>query len=98
MSQTGRQPLFDPMCGSGTLVIEAAQQAMQIAPGLSRRTFGFQRWPEFDGKAWSKAVDAARKQKLSAAPCEIIASDVDPDPRFAGRRHNRISFSSSADL
>jgi len=75
----GRQPLFDPMCGSGTLVIEAAQQAMQIAPGLSRRTFGFQRWPEFDGKAWSKAVDAARKQKLSAPPCEIIASDIDPD-------------------
>jgi putative N6-adenine-specific DNA methylase len=75
----GHQPLFDPMCGSGTLVIEAAQQAMQIAPGLSRRTFGFQRWPEFDGKAWSKVVDAARKQKLSAPPCEIIASDVDPD-------------------
>ena len=45
-------PLVDPMCGSGTLVIEAAMWAAGIAPGLKRNTFGFQRWADFtDEKA-----------------------------------------------
>lgn len=41
-------PLVDPMCGSGTLVIEAALWAANMAPGLKRETFGFQRWADFD--------------------------------------------------
>ncbi len=70
-------PFFDPMCGSGTLVIEAAMKAMHIAPGLARTSFGFQRWPQFDGKAWQEVVDEARKEKLTAPPCEFIATDCD---------------------
>jgi putative N6-adenine-specific DNA methylase len=75
----GSAPFFDPMCGSGTLVIEAAMKAMQIAPGLARPSFCFQRWPEFDGKAWQRVVDEARQQKLAAPPGEIFANDCDPD-------------------
>ncbi|HLJ11296.1 MAG TPA: hypothetical protein VKU82_08905, partial [Planctomycetaceae bacterium] len=73
----GRAPFFDPMCGSGTLVIEAAMKALQIAPGLARPSFGFQRWPEFDGKAWQAVIGEARQQRLAAPPCEIIATDCD---------------------
>ena len=85
----GRAPFFDPMCGSGTLVIEAAMKAMQMAPGLSRRSFGFQRWPEFDGKAWQRVVDEARKQKLAAPPGEIMANDCDPEAVEAAMENAR---------
>lgn len=85
----GRAPFFDPMCGSGTLVIEAAMKAMQIAPGLARSSFGFQRWPEFDGKAWHEVVDEARKQKLAAPPGEFIATDRDPDAVEAAQENAR---------
>ena len=84
-----RVPFFDPMCGSGTLVIEAAMKAMQMAPGLARRSFGFQRWPEFDGKAWQRVVDEARKQKLAAPPGEIVANDCDPDAIEAAMENAR---------
>ncbi|MBR6371997.1 MAG: methyltransferase [Victivallales bacterium] len=43
-----KTPLVDPMCGSGTLVIEAAMWAAGIAPGLRRSMFGFQRWGDFN--------------------------------------------------
>jgi putative N6-adenine-specific DNA methylase len=85
----GRAPFFDPMCGSGTLVIEAAMKAMQMAPGLARPAFGFQRWPEFDGKAWQRTVDEARKQKLAAPPGEIVANDCDPDAVEAAMENAR---------
>jgi 23S rRNA (guanine2445-N2)-methyltransferase / 23S rRNA (guanine2069-N7)-methyltransferase len=44
----------DPMCGSGTLVIEAALIAAQMAPGLLRRRFGFERWLGHDAAVWEK--------------------------------------------
>ena len=47
------------MCGSGTLLIEAALMATNTAPGLFRRRFPFQSWPDFDRAAWDHAVDAA---------------------------------------
>jgi putative N6-adenine-specific DNA methylase len=84
-----RAPLFDPMCGSGTLVIEAAMKAMHIAPGLARSSFGFQKWPEFDGKAWQAIVDETRKQKLAAPPGEIIAADCDAEAIEAARENAR---------
>ena len=49
---TSEQPLYDPFCGSGTIVIEAAQLALGIAPGLSR-AFGFERLLDFDPAGWA---------------------------------------------
>jgi 23S rRNA (guanine2445-N2)-methyltransferase / 23S rRNA (guanine2069-N7)-methyltransferase len=49
----------DPMCGSGTFVIEAALIAADIAPGLLRRRFGFERWRQHDASAWSALREAA---------------------------------------
>jgi putative N6-adenine-specific DNA methylase len=48
----GNFPLADPMCGSGTIPVEAALMAAHIPPGL-RRQFGFQRWLDFDGELWA---------------------------------------------
>jgi putative N6-adenine-specific DNA methylase len=85
----GSAPFFDPMCGSGTLVIEAAMKAMHIAPGLARPSFGFQRWPEFDGAVWQEVVNEAKKEKRAAPPGEFIATDRDPDAIEAARENAR---------
>ena len=49
----GETDFYDPMCGSGTIVIEAALIAQNIAPGLFRKEFGFERWKDFDAELWS---------------------------------------------
>ena len=49
----GQSDFYDPMCGSGTLLIEAALMARNIAPGVFRKEFAFERWPDFDADLWS---------------------------------------------
>jgi putative N6-adenine-specific DNA methylase len=64
----GRLPLVDPLCGSGTLLLEAAAMALDLAPGLisgaagpaAPRRFGFERWPDFEPQLWQAAVATAR--------------------------------------
>ncbi|MGE5192869.1 MAG: THUMP domain-containing class I SAM-dependent RNA methyltransferase [Deltaproteobacteria bacterium] len=85
----GSAPFFDPMCGSGTLVIEAALKALRIAPGLARPSFGFQRWPEFDGTVWQEVVNEAKKERLAAPPGEFVATDRDPEAIEAARENAR---------
>lgn len=52
-------PIVDPMCGSGTILIEAALMARKIAPGTLRRRFGFMGWKGYDSVAFKKELDAA---------------------------------------
>ena len=54
----GTIPLADPMCGSGTIPVEAALMAARIAPGLQRQ-FGFQRWLDFDSGLWAAICSEA---------------------------------------
>ena len=49
----GLSDFYDPMCGSGTLPIEAALIARNIAPGVFRKSFAFEKWPDFDADLWS---------------------------------------------
>lgn len=49
----GQSDFYDPMCGSGTLLIEAALIARNIAPGVFRQSFAFEKWPDFDSELWS---------------------------------------------
>jgi putative N6-adenine-specific DNA methylase len=70
------RPLVDPFCGSGTLVIEAAMMARDIAPGLQRE-FAAERWPEMRAAVWSAARDAARARIKPAAAAPLIGSDRD---------------------
>jgi len=71
-------PLLDPMCGSGTLAIEAALIASGRAPGLAR-TFGFQKLAWYDGPTWQRIRQRARDRVRPAPPAPTIyASDHDP--------------------
>ncbi len=71
---------LDPMCGSGTLAIEAALVAGDIAPGLTRRRWGFTNWLGHDADLWARLLDNAadrREAGLAKLP-PIAASDSDP--------------------
>jgi putative N6-adenine-specific DNA methylase len=80
----GNAPLIDPMCGSGTILIEAALMARRIAPGLNR-SFAFQRWPGFDAEAWEQVVSEARDQELPESPAVLYGSDRDAGAVDAAR-------------
>ncbi len=75
---------IDPMCGSGTIVIEAALKAMNYAPGLlrcgdtssGRTSFGFQRWPNFDRKLWARLTDEAREGIREKIPGRLLGYDI----------------------
>ena len=69
-------PLVDPMCGSGTIPIEAAMIARRIAPGLAR-PFAAERWPETPADAWPDARLAAKREILPKAPAAIVGVDRD---------------------
>ena len=69
-------PLLDPLCGSGTIAIEAALRARCIPPGLGRR-FAFMEWPDFDSALWSRLTDQARSGIRPTAPAPIQGSDRD---------------------
>jgi len=71
----GVEPLLDPMCGSGTLVIEAAMIALDIAPG-GRRSFGFERLKNFDRAAWDKIKAAALAREKPRTALPIYGGDL----------------------
>jgi 23S rRNA (guanine2445-N2)-methyltransferase / 23S rRNA (guanine2069-N7)-methyltransferase len=69
--------LIDPMCGSGTLAIEAALMAADIAPGLNRDYFGFTGWLQHDRNKWKTELDAAESRVKSDIDTQIMAFDYD---------------------
>ena len=68
-------PFFDPMCGSATILMEAAQVALNIAPG-SHRHFGFERLTRFDPKVWLPIKQAALEAQLPATMQPIFGRDM----------------------
>lgn len=68
-------PLCDPMCGSGTIPIEAALLASGRAPGLLRSSFAFQRLSGYDRKLWERVVAEGQGQARTAPPPRIEGSD-----------------------
>jgi putative N6-adenine-specific DNA methylase len=94
----GTAPLVDPMCGSGTIPIEAALLARGMAPGLGR-PFAFHRWPDFDPAAWGGLLEAARARALAKAPAVIRGSDRDAGAIQAARANaDRAGVSADVDL
>jgi 23S rRNA G2445 N2-methylase RlmL len=81
------RPFIDPMAGSGTLAIEHALVARNIAPGLRRR-FSFERWaaPE-QRKIWEIIRKSAQESIRATAPCPILARDVDKVAIAAARKN-----------
>ncbi len=72
---TGQQAFVDPMCGSGTIVAEAALIAANHAPGLLRH-FGFERWPDFDPTEWATIRQAALDRR-TVPNHPILGADID---------------------
>ena len=71
-------PLLDPMCGSGTFLVEAAQMALNIAPGSGGRSFGFQRLRNFRLESWKELLDTAQDAEKPAKFAQIYGSDISP--------------------
>jgi putative N6-adenine-specific DNA methylase len=70
---------IDPMCGSGTILIEAALRALDYAPGLLRagnRSFGFQRWRGFNQARWVQIVGEARNRIREKIPGRLLGYDL----------------------
>jgi putative N6-adenine-specific DNA methylase len=72
----GSQSLIDPMCGSGTFLVEAAEIALNRAPGRARE-FAFQKWNTYDAEAWEIIRQNARQAEKPAATLDIHGSDAD---------------------
>lgn len=74
------RPFYDPMCGSGTFLIEAAQVALGIAPGGSR-SFAFEWLKGMDTKAWQKLKSDAQRIRMlaSADALQVVGSDISTD-------------------
>jgi 23S rRNA G2445 N2-methylase RlmL len=82
----GRRGFVNPMCGSGTLAIEAALFAQGRAPGLLRSNYGFIHLKGFDPAAW-RAVRAAAHKAEKETAARIIATDIDPKAVAAARQN-----------
>jgi putative N6-adenine-specific DNA methylase len=71
----GTVPLVDPMCGSGTIPIEAALKAACIAPGVLRPGFAFQHWLGFASGLWRSLVEEAHSRSLRSLPAGVLGYD-----------------------
>lgn len=71
------RPFYDPCCGSGTLLVEAAMIGWNIAPGL-RRTFNSEEWPIIPEALWNEAREEAFDSVRDDIPLQISGSDIDP--------------------
>lgn len=80
----GTSALVDPLCGSGTIAIEAALIARRRPPGILR-TFAFMQWPEYDGVLWTSLCDRARTNERISTGIPIVASDRDAGATDAAR-------------
>jgi len=77
-------PLIDPMCGSGTLLIEAAMMAQSVAPGLGRKRWGFLGWGGHNANQW-RAIESAAKDSIASAPDGLEIRGYDGDIRAVRR-------------
>jgi len=73
------EALLDPMCGSGTIIIEAAMMALNIAPGSMRPRFGFEKWKQHDDATWKALKTSAQvygKRAVQDCDTQFFASDL----------------------
>jgi putative N6-adenine-specific DNA methylase len=80
-------PLFDPMCGSGTILVEAAQMVQGIPPG-ARRRFAFEKFRNFERRAWDEMKAAIKPNPLPGEPT-IFGSDISGDMVAMARNNLR---------
>ena len=84
------QHLIDPMCGSGTLLIEAGLMAADVAPGLNRQGWGFERWKSHERKLWLRLVEDARQRRtdgINGLKNKLYGFDIDADQLAAASKN-----------
>lgn len=91
----GSRPLYDPFCGSGTILCEAFMRQQRIPAAFLRRKFGLLRLPDFDAAVWNQVRTKANAEILpggqaeTTAPALISGSDIDPEAVKAVRTNRR---------
>ncbi len=83
----GEKNFINPMCGSGTLAIEAALLGLGRAPGFTRENFAFMHLKDFDERAWEKLRGDAQAAAANSFPGKIIATDIDAGAVKAARQN-----------
>lgn len=86
-----KSPLVDFMCGSGTFLIEAAMMALNIAPGVNRKKFGFQKWLNYDRDVWEKIVDDAVNAEKSELDFRFYGYDIDRKSIVRAKENARMA-------
>ncbi|PTX19997.1 putative N6-adenine-specific DNA methylase [Pontibacter mucosus] len=83
-----KSPFIDPMCGSGTFLIEAALMAQNIAPGLFRRDpYGFEKWKDYNESLFEMVWNTAEAKEKRTLQAQIIGYDLDADYVEAARNN-----------
>ena len=105
-------PFYDTMCGSGTIAIEAALLAYNIAPGLLRKEFSFQKWPDYDERLFLKIIDQAKNRLNIDKKIKIYGYDsefsnivmamysaklLDLEKYISFKKQNMLEFEPSSD-
>jgi 23S rRNA G2445 N2-methylase RlmL len=76
-----KSPLADPLCGSATLLVEAGLWSKNVAPGLTRQRFGFERWANFDAAARDVLAELRAEARAAALPepAPLFGRDASPE-------------------
>lgn len=90
-----KKPLYDPMCGSGTILIEAAMMARNIPAGYFREKFGFMKWKDFDPEQWHILREKENDRILTQCP-ELLGSDISSKAISDARRN--LAFAGLTDF
>ena len=91
-------PLLDPMCGSGTFLIEAAQMSLNVQPGIAR-SFAFEKLKNFDAAIWHAMREQAIAAELPVKPLELYGSDLYGDAlKTAWRNLDEAGLSECVEL
>ncbi|HLG34356.1 MAG TPA: THUMP domain-containing protein [Bacteroidia bacterium] len=72
----GERNFYDLMCGSGTFLIEAAMLALNIPPGIFRRSFAFMKWNDFNSRLWEEIVRKAKSEIKTETGIKILGADI----------------------
>lgn len=90
-------PFMDPMCGSGTILIEAAWMAADIAPGILREYYGFLRWQGHDAELWETLLDDAKARREAGLRDIPVISGFDNDANVIRKAESNIRVAGLAD-
>ncbi len=87
----GKSAVLDPMCGSGTFLVECAMLASRMAPGCMKNDFAFQRYKNFDENAWDELISEAQDQETEVLPVPFFGFDSDRKAMEAARANAKAA-------